>query len=36
MTGDWVVTNQTGERYVVLQEMFKQTYEAVDDDGSSP
>ncbi len=30
MAGDWIVTNQTGERYVVLQEMFKLTYEAVE------
>ena len=27
--GDWVVTNQTGERYVVLQESFDATYEMV-------
>ena len=27
--GDWIVTNQTGERYVVLQEYFEDTYEPV-------
>ena len=27
--GDWVVTNQTGERYVVSEESFPKTYEEV-------
>jgi hypothetical protein len=27
--GDWVVTNQTGERYVVLAESFNAAYERV-------
>ena len=27
--GDWIVTNQTGERYVVLAESFDATYERV-------
>ena len=28
--GDWVVTNQTGERYMVRQALFSQTYEYLD------
>lgn len=28
-SGDWVVTNQTGERYVVRQEFFFDVYELV-------
>ena len=27
--GDWVVMNQTGERYVVFRESFAKTYEQV-------
>lgn len=27
--GDWIVTNPTGERYVVLQEYFFDVYEPV-------
>lgn len=25
--GDWIVTNQTGERYVVRQEFFRDVFE---------
>ena len=28
--GDWIVTNQTGERYVVLHELFRDVFESTE------